>query len=161
MLRSLAVALAALLAGVALAGQAPAEQKTVVFVCEHGAAKSVVAAAHFNRLAQERGLKVRAISRGTVPDPGVPEFIRNGLKADGAPVATSFAPTRITPADAAAAVRVVTFDVTLPDDVKPAQAATNWTGVPNFSDGYGPARSDIRGRVEALVRQLAADGSRH
>ena len=27
------------------------ESKTVLFVCEHGAAKSVVAAAHFNRLA--------------------------------------------------------------------------------------------------------------
>ena len=34
---------------------------TVVFVCEHGAAKSVVAAAHFNRMARERGLAVRAI----------------------------------------------------------------------------------------------------
>jgi arsenate reductase len=158
MLRSLAVALA-LSAGVALAGQAPTDQKTVVFVCEHGAAKSVVAAAHFNRLAQERGLKVRAISRGTVPDPSVPEFIRNGLKGDGAPVASSFVPTRITPGDAAAAVRVVTFDVQLPDDVKPAQA-TNWTGVPNFGDGYGPARSDIRGRVEALLRQLATESSR-
>jgi len=159
MFRSFTVALA-LLACAALTGQAQTTQKTVVFVCEHGAAKSVVAAAHFNRLAQERGLRFHAISRGTVPDPSVPEFVRNGLKADGAPVPASFVPTRITPGDAAAAVRVVTFDVTLPDDVKPAHA-TNWTGVPNFSDGFGPARSDIRGRVEALLRQLATENGRH
>lgn len=146
----------ALLVSSVLTGQAQTTQKTVVFVCEHGAAKSVVAAAHFNRLAQERGLKVRAISRGTSPDPSVPEFVRNGLKGDGAPVAASFVPIRLTPGDAAAAVRVVTFDVKLPDDVKPANAA-NWTRVPNFSDGYGPARADIVGRVEVLLRQLATE----
>ena len=133
----------------------PATQ-TVLFVCEHGAAKSVVAAAHFNRLAQERRLPFRAISRGTVPDPEVPAFVRNGLKADGAAVAPSFVPTRVTPADAAGAVRVVTFDVKLAEDVKPT-GATNWTGVPNFSDGYGPARADILTRVDALLRQLAAE----
>ncbi len=41
---------------------------TILFVCEHGSAKSVVAAAHFNRIAAARGLPFRAISRGTVPD---------------------------------------------------------------------------------------------
>lgn len=137
-------------------GESQPQQKTVVFVCEHGAAKSVVAAAHFNRLAQERRLPFRAISRGTVPDPEVPAFVRNGLKADAAPVASSFVPTRVSAGEAAAAVRVVTFDVRLPDEVKAGQT-TNWTGVPNFSDGYGHARADIVTRVEALLRQLAAE----
>ena len=40
---------------------------TIVFVCEHGAAKSVVAAAQFNRLAEERHLPYRGIARGTEP----------------------------------------------------------------------------------------------
>ena len=39
----------------------------VVFVCEHGAAKSVVATAYFNKLAAERNLPFRATFRGTVP----------------------------------------------------------------------------------------------
>ena len=39
--------------------------KAVVFVCEHGAAKSVVATAYFNKLAAERGLPFRATFRGT------------------------------------------------------------------------------------------------
>src|SRR4029450_12083860 len=37
---------------------------SVVFVCEHGAAKSVVATAYFNKLAAERGLPFRAAFRG-------------------------------------------------------------------------------------------------
>ena len=135
-------------------GESQPQQKTVVFVCEHGAAKSVVAAAHFNRLARERRLPFRAISRGTSPDPEVPAFIRNGLKADAAPVASSFVPTRVSSGDTATAAHVITFDVKLPDDVQ-ASATTNWTGVPNFSDGYGPARADIVTRVEALLRQVA------
>jgi arsenate reductase len=136
-------------------GQSQTPQKTVVFVCEHGAAKSVVAAAHFNRLAQARGLPFRAVSRGTVPDPSVPGFVREGLKSDAAPVEPSFAPTLVTSQDTAAAARVVTFDVKLPRDVQSAPA-TNWTDIPNFSDGYGPARTAIVGRVEALLRELSA-----
>ena len=35
----------------------------VVFVCEHGAAKSVLAAIEFNRMAEARGAPMRAIFR--------------------------------------------------------------------------------------------------
>jgi chromate transporter len=44
-----------------------AKPRLVVFVCEHGSAKSLVAASFFERLAKERGMPVRAISRGTFP----------------------------------------------------------------------------------------------
>ncbi len=36
--------------------QPAAPGKAVIFVCEHGAAKSVIATAYFNRLTVERGL---------------------------------------------------------------------------------------------------------
>ncbi len=41
--------------------------RMVVFVCEHGSAKSVIAAAFFDKLARERGLTLRAVARGTQP----------------------------------------------------------------------------------------------
>jgi protein-tyrosine-phosphatase len=44
------------------------DDKTIIFVCEHGAAKSVIAAAYFNRFAEQRGLNLRAAARGTNPD---------------------------------------------------------------------------------------------
>jgi protein-tyrosine-phosphatase len=46
----------------------PQRPPEIVFVCEHGAAKSVIAAAWFNRLATERGLLERAIYRGASRD---------------------------------------------------------------------------------------------
>jgi protein-tyrosine-phosphatase len=43
--------------------------RTVVFVCQHGAAKSVLAAALLERLAAEQGVSLRARARGTEPEP--------------------------------------------------------------------------------------------
>ena len=51
---------------VMVAAQTPSRPNpAVVFVCEHGAAKSVIATAYFNKLAAERGLPFRATFRGT------------------------------------------------------------------------------------------------
>src|SRR5262249_56748441 len=74
-------------ASVALAQSASPQPEvnasTVVFVCEHGAAKSVIAAAHFNRLASELKLPYRAVARGTNPDDAGSAAVRNGLAAGG------------------------------------------------------------------------------
>jgi arsenate reductase (thioredoxin) len=123
--------------------------KPVVFVCEHGAAKSVVAAAHFNKLAAERGLPVRAISRGTAPDAAVPAGIADGLRRDGLAVPAGFVPTLVSSQEVANATRVVAFDVTLP-----GATASRWDKLPAFSDGYDAASRAIADRVEALVREL-------
>ena len=45
------------------------QNSKIVFVCEHGAAKSVIAVAYFNKLASEAKLEFHAIARGTNPDP--------------------------------------------------------------------------------------------
>src|SRR5258707_6786148 len=80
-----------LLASTALAQSAPPQPEvnasTVVFVCEHGAAKSVIAAAHFNRLASEMKLPYRAVARATNPDDAVAPAVRSGLAAEGLDVA--------------------------------------------------------------------------
>ena len=53
--------------------QAPRDPATstkhVLFMCPHGAGKSVLASAYFERLAREKGLNVRVDARGTEPDP--------------------------------------------------------------------------------------------
>jgi hypothetical protein len=43
------------------------QRSEIVFVCKHGAALSVVAAAYFNRRAQQKHLHLHAIARGTSP----------------------------------------------------------------------------------------------
>jgi arsenate reductase (thioredoxin) len=53
--------------------------RTVVFVCQHGAAKSVLAAALLERLAADHGLPLRALARGTEPEPQVALAVAAGL----------------------------------------------------------------------------------
>ena len=145
--------------GIAAVTSAQPAPQTVVFVCEHGAAKSVVAAAHFNKVAAERGLPFRAVSRGTAPDPTVPPAISTGLKSEGLSVPAGFRPSLVAQADVATAARIVTFDVSLPVASGSTQV-TRWDKLPAFSDGYGPASAAIAARVDALLGELARTAKR-
>jgi protein-tyrosine-phosphatase len=91
----------------------PTKPATVVFVCLHGSVKSQVAAAHFNRLAKERGLPVIAVSRGIAVDKEIPVSIREGLAGDGL-VPASDVPIGLTSEEVAAAAKIFAFDEVLP-----------------------------------------------
>ena len=77
---------------------APAKTPTVLFMCPHGAAKSVLASAYFERLANERGLHVRVESAGTDPDPTVSPAVVAHLKRRGYPAPGSN-PRKVTQKD--------------------------------------------------------------
>jgi protein-tyrosine-phosphatase len=123
----------------------------VLFVCLHGAAKSVVAAAHFRRLAAARGLSVGAVAAGTEPDRELAPSAVKGLAADGLEPAPA-RPRPVTLYDLDKAVRVVSFGC----EVAPArgQHVEQWD-VPAVSDGYAAARDRIVANVERLVAELA------
>jgi arsenate reductase len=139
----------------ATAGAAQVQQpaQIVVFVCEHGAAKSVVAAAQFNQMAAERGLPFRAISRGTAPDATVPSRVTEGLKRDGLRLPEGFTPTALSGTDMAQAIRIVSFDVILPT-MQDSSRFVRWDGLPVFNDGYDAANRAIMSMVESLIREL-------
>jgi len=133
--------------------QAPAAVRPrVLFVCLHGAAKSVVGAAHFRRLAAARCLDVDAVAAGTEPDAELTPAAVKGLAGDGLAAAPR-RPRPVTPYDLAAASRVVTFGC----DVTPAagQPVDRWDDVPAVSADYGAARDRILANVERLVESLA------
>ena len=71
-----------------IAFQSSPREPAVVFVCEHGAAKSVIATAYFNKLAAERGLPFRATFRGTAPQDALSVRAVAGLEAEGVPIPT-------------------------------------------------------------------------
>ena len=125
-------------------------QQKVLFVCLHGAAKSVLAAADFERLAKERRLPIVAESAGTEPDPEIAPKVLATLKAEGADM-TGEKPRLVTREMAAGATRVVAFGCALgasaPEDGKVEQ----WEDVPNVSDGLPAARAVIRAHVERLL----------
>jgi protein-tyrosine-phosphatase len=127
----------------------------VVFVCEHGAAKSVIAAAHFNRLATERGLPFRAISRGTKPDDVVASGVRAGLASDGIDVST-WRPTAVSDRDIGQALRVVSLATDLPN-TKPfvKSKLLEWNDIPPVSENYDVARTAIVEQVRKLLDKLS------
>jgi arsenate reductase len=147
---SLLVLLGVAAAGTLVAQSSDQKSGPVVFVCEHGSVKSVVAANLFNQLAAERGLAIRAISRGTDPDAGILQPVRDGMKAEGLKVDQRFTPTRFSALDLRDASRVVVFDVPMPS----AHQIQRWDGLPAFSEGYAAASLAIRQRVEELLRTL-------
>jgi len=148
----LALAAALQLAAPARADNASApENKTIVFVCLHGSVKSQMAAAHFNRIAKERGLPYTAISRGIEVDSSIPPRIREELNHEGlAPL--DDVPQPLTATEAAGAVKVVAFD-TVPEKNRGAAEVNYWSDVPATSKNYPALRDSIVHHIDDLVRE--------
>jgi arsenate reductase len=129
-----------------------AAEQTVVFVCEHGAAKSVIATAYFNKIASERGLKARAIYRGVHPQAELSATALKGLRDDGVQVPDQ-SPAPITDDDVKAATVMFAIGCALPSKVTASGKADDWADVPD-DQGYAPMRDAIKRHVERLVDDL-------
>jgi len=125
---------------------------SVIFVCEHGAAKSVIATAYFNKLAAERGLPYRATFRGTTPQDDLSVRAVEGLKADGVAI-PSGKPTAISEADVSGATHIFAIGCTLPTTAAKSGKASDWADVPG-DQGYAPMRDAIVRHVTALLDEL-------
>ena len=152
---SLALALAALaaLGGIASAQKTDAVASPhIVFVCEHGAAKSVIATAYFNKIAAERGLPDRATYRGANPQAELSVSALKGLKEDGLAL-PSDKPSPITGADVTSATHIFAIGCTLPSRAASSGKADSWDDVPE-DRGYAAQRDAIKQHVERLIDQL-------
>jgi arsenate reductase len=124
-------------------------ENTVLFICLHGAAKSLIAATHLERLARERGISLSAAFTGTEPDPELAPAAVAGLQAEGIDV-HGLRPRRVTVDDLESASRVVSFgcDVTA---LAPGVRVERWDDVPAVSENYRAARDAIVSRLPALL----------
>jgi protein-tyrosine-phosphatase len=126
---------------------------TVLFMCPHGAAKSVLASAYFQRLAKERGLNVRVMSAGTDPDSEVSPAVASHLAKNGYDVPVS-KPRRATADDIAAADVIISLGCDLKDLPAPRGTLLKWDDVPAPSEDFARADQKIRERVTQLVEDL-------
>ena len=113
---------------------------TILFMCPHGAAKSVLASAYFQRLAKERGLNVQVASAGSEPEQGYSVPIAN--------------PRKIAPEEFAAADVVISIGCDLAALPQRRGRLVRWDEVPAPSDGFTAADEAIRKRVNDLVEEL-------
>lgn len=121
----------------------------IIFVCEHGAAKSIMAAAYFNKLASERNLDVRAIARGTNPDGELSPKTVAGLQADGLSP-TESAPQKLTLPEVESAQQIISF-CELSDEYQNKLFMERWDDIPPVGENYVKARDAI---LEKIYRML-------
>ena len=130
----------------------------VVFVCEHGSVKSLVAMQHFNRRSRERGLPYRAVARGIAPEATVPAVVREGLHADGFDV-SGFVPGLLSASDVDDVTLVVSFDEDIAQTVGGRARYLKWDDLPGVLANYPRGRDAIVSQVDALIEALAPKGS--
>jgi protein-tyrosine-phosphatase len=140
--------------------QAPAKttatEPAVVFVCEHGAAKSLIATAYFNKLAAERGLPYRATFRGVSPQEALSVRAVQGLTADGVAIPKGL-PTAIGDADIKTATHIFAIGCALPAAAKSSGKAKDWSDVPE-DKGYDAQRDAIVRHIKELLDELQRRG---
>ncbi|HEY0158638.1 MAG TPA: hypothetical protein VGF28_15245 [Thermoanaerobaculia bacterium] len=117
----------------------------ILFLCQHGGAKSVIAASWFNRA----GLPFRAVAAAAEePYEAVPAVVVELLEREGFDVRT-FQPRRVEAAEVETAERIVGIDCDVP-----GVAIDRWDDVPKVSEDPEGAAAAIRRHVDALVAEL-------
>ena len=129
-----------------------APKRTIVFVCEHGAARSVIAAAYFNRMAAERHLPYRAIARGTSPQKNLSVATVRGLEADGVPF-DRIKPQGLSTGDLTDAVRIVAF-CPVAKSLSGNLRVDEHDEIPEISKDYAAARTQIVRYVTEVIDEL-------
>ncbi len=133
---------------------APASKTpTVLFICPHGAAKSVLASAYFKQLAAERGIRVRVDAVGTEPAPEVGAPVAARLKQQGLAVPIS-KPRLVTSADIAQADLVISIGCDV-SHIPATSKLRRWDDVPDLSDNFEASDAAIRAKAQALVEEIS------
>ena len=131
-------------------------QRTIVFLCPHNAAKSVIAAAYWQRLADQRGWSVRATSAGTDSDPEVAPRVVTALLEEGLDV-RGHRPRQVTREDLATAWRIVALGCDLGALTPPGRTVDHWNDVPAPSSDLPGALDTIAAHVRRFAETCAAE----
>jgi arsenate reductase len=130
-----------------------AQPQTIVFLCPHNAAKSVIAAAYWERLATQRGLPIRATSAGTDPDPEVASRVATALLTEGLDV-RAHRPRQITREELETAWRVITLGCELGELVPLGVIVEPWDDVPPPSTALQAALDTIATHIGQLADEV-------
>lgn len=129
------------------------EIKNVLFLCPHGAAKSVLAMTYFNDMAHQAGLEIAAKNAGTEPDPTINRKVETQLKSEGFDL-SGFIPPLLKAADLKAADLIVSIGCIEADRVPEGKRFLDWSDVPMLSDDFQKSRDKIHTHVVELIDDL-------
>jgi arsenate reductase (thioredoxin) len=131
----------------------PSKAPTVLFLCPHGAAKSVLASAYFQQMAKERGLNVHVDAAGTEPQEAVSPVVAEHLRRNGYNVPVK-KPRAVTDDDLNSADVVISLGCDLGKRTVAPDKLRQWDEVPGPSEDLKAADEAIRRRVVALIDEL-------
>lgn len=129
-----------------------AQDKKIIFVCQHGAAKSVIAASYFNKIAKERNLNYVAECRGIEPDSAVSASAKDGLMQDRLFDPTTM-PQQLSDADTSATEMIILF-TRLPEDWKTSVKTEDWSNTKDLDGSYEQRRDAIVKKINELLDSL-------
>ena len=129
-----------------------AQSKKIVFVCEHGSAKSIIAVSYFNKIAKEKNLSWEAVSRGTTPDAEISAKTKKLLTDDNMPV-PQVKPQAITQKDIDEANQVILF-FPLPENIEGGDNLQYWLGIDAVNGDFQKLRDDILAKLLPLIDSL-------
>ncbi len=127
--------------------------RSILFVCPHGAAKSVMAAAYFQQFADQNGLDYQAVCAGTEPDAVVAPRVANLLQSEGVGFA-ALPPRKPTVVELASAEYVISLGCTDAELGVAAERVEHWDDVPPPSQNLTGSRDAIFAHVESLINTL-------
>lgn len=129
--------------------------RTILFLCPHHAAKSVLAESYCARLIEHYGLDLAVDSGGTEPDAEVMPSVVALLEKEGIDAAGR-RPRLVTRAQLDAACRIISFgcgDAELSGAAAPVE---EWLDVPLASEDVNACWKVIRGKVDAMIEEIRA-----
>ncbi len=127
--------------------------KKIIFVCEHGSAKSVVAAAYFNKLSQKNGLNYVALTRGTKPDKEMNASVLDSLKAEGITMDSFNKPVKLELEEAKGAVKIVAF-CELGKEYYELFSVESWMDLPPISTKYTESKAILLEHMRKLFKSI-------
>jgi arsenate reductase (thioredoxin) len=119
----------------------------ILFLCPHGAMKSIMAAAYAQKFALEAGIDLTVTHAGTEPDEIIPQTVVDLLAVDGIDVRT-WHPNLVNNTDLERANRVISLGCEIPK----IQLET-WA-VPSPSENLVASSDAIKTRVKELILEL-------
>jgi arsenate reductase len=129
----------------------------ILFVCRHGAARSVLGEATLRSMARSRDVAIRARSAGVEPQERMSTSLA-GLLPDDAAGLREARPRQVTAADLDEAWRTITFDIEPQELPAPTNRIDRWDGVPSVADDPMGAKLAIERRVAQLLDAIRPDG---
>jgi protein-tyrosine-phosphatase len=127
--------------------------RTILFTCPHNAAKSIIACAYFERLAQQNGLNVDVRSGGTEPDGEVAPAVAAQLQLEGFEVFPQL-PRLLTQVDIDQADCVISLGCPLDQFDLAKTPVVQWNDIPSPSQNLDASRATIMAHVVDLVAEL-------